>query len=388
MNKHQAGFSLVELMVALAVALILMAGVSQLFIANKTSYNFNEEFSRAQESGRFGVNFLAKTIRMAGYTSLCAADTFTNVLNEASFTDLASTPIEGAEIQSDTALSWAPDAIVGTHAIRVQFIEADQTVYSLSEDRSPGSAELKLAEASSSIVSGDILLVCDHTHAAVLQATNANSSTKTITHNTGTGTPGNSDKCLGVVDSSHPSSCDSHDTYGFPTGSLVSEVSLFELSFYIKESSGGGRSLYRRKVTYDSDGNLSPSDNELVTGIENLHFVYGIDLDLSDDNHEPTRFVDDDYLNGTTSNTACTLADGTTGQACDWEHVVAVRMTLIATSSDNILNYTESRKCTNTGSTNTVGFTSNGDCIATPTGEYGKLRFMFPATITLRNRMI
>ncbi|MFO1418816.1 MAG: PilW family protein [Methylotetracoccus sp.] len=63
----QAGISLIELMVGLAAGLVLIAGASQVYLANKQTYRLQDAQSRLQEDGRFVAEFLAKTIRPAGF---------------------------------------------------------------------------------------------------------------------------------------------------------------------------------------------------------------------------------------------------------------------------------------------------------------------------------
>lgn len=63
----QRGLTLVELMVAMAVSLLLLAGVIQIFLSSKQSYRLQEGFSRLQENGRFAVDVLTLNVRHAGF---------------------------------------------------------------------------------------------------------------------------------------------------------------------------------------------------------------------------------------------------------------------------------------------------------------------------------
>ncbi|MDH3872278.1 MAG: prepilin-type N-terminal cleavage/methylation domain-containing protein, partial [Gammaproteobacteria bacterium] len=64
---RQRGFSIVELMVATAVGLALMAGVTHIYVGSKSTYRVQEGLSRVQENGRFALELLGRKIRMAGY---------------------------------------------------------------------------------------------------------------------------------------------------------------------------------------------------------------------------------------------------------------------------------------------------------------------------------
>lgn len=65
----QHGFTLIELMVALAISMLLMLGVINVFIAGKTSYNLQSGMGRLQENGRYAIDILAQNIGMAGFTT-------------------------------------------------------------------------------------------------------------------------------------------------------------------------------------------------------------------------------------------------------------------------------------------------------------------------------
>ena len=65
--KRAHGFSLVELMLALALGVIVTAGIVQLFVGNNQTYALLNGQSRLQESARFSVDFIARSARAAGY---------------------------------------------------------------------------------------------------------------------------------------------------------------------------------------------------------------------------------------------------------------------------------------------------------------------------------
>jgi type IV pilus assembly protein PilW len=65
-SRHR-GFTLVELMVALVISLLLMAGVIQVYLSSKQSYRLQDNVARIQESGRLATEILTRYIRVAGY---------------------------------------------------------------------------------------------------------------------------------------------------------------------------------------------------------------------------------------------------------------------------------------------------------------------------------
>lgn len=66
-KQSQRGLSLVELMVALVLSMILMAGFLQIFLSVRSTYATSEAASRLQENGRFALDFLSEHARLAGY---------------------------------------------------------------------------------------------------------------------------------------------------------------------------------------------------------------------------------------------------------------------------------------------------------------------------------
>lgn len=61
-----AGFTLIELMVAMAAASILLAAVASLFTTLNKSYTRQNVAANIQQVARAGVDFMAQSIRMAG----------------------------------------------------------------------------------------------------------------------------------------------------------------------------------------------------------------------------------------------------------------------------------------------------------------------------------
>jgi len=61
------GMSLIEIMVALAIAAVLLLGLSQIFVGSKNVYRLQEGMSRVQENARFVLQYLESNVRMAGY---------------------------------------------------------------------------------------------------------------------------------------------------------------------------------------------------------------------------------------------------------------------------------------------------------------------------------
>lgn len=69
----QTGLSLIELMVALALGLLVVGAMIQLFAGNRATFNANEALARVQENGRFGTEILRREVRAVNFRGTCAA---------------------------------------------------------------------------------------------------------------------------------------------------------------------------------------------------------------------------------------------------------------------------------------------------------------------------
>ena len=61
------GMSLIEVMIALLIATVLIGGMLQIFVATKASYQMQQGVARVQENGRFAMQLIERSVRMAGY---------------------------------------------------------------------------------------------------------------------------------------------------------------------------------------------------------------------------------------------------------------------------------------------------------------------------------
>lgn len=66
MPRHEAGFSLVELMIAITLGLIVLLAVGSIFIGSRQTYRVQEDNARLQEAGRYALEVLGRSIRQAG----------------------------------------------------------------------------------------------------------------------------------------------------------------------------------------------------------------------------------------------------------------------------------------------------------------------------------
>ena len=72
-DSAQAGVTLIELLVALAIGALLILGLVEVFSASRVAYQLSTGVARSQENGRFAIDILQRDIRMAGHAG-CVND--------------------------------------------------------------------------------------------------------------------------------------------------------------------------------------------------------------------------------------------------------------------------------------------------------------------------
>ena len=404
-RKTQAGFSLVELMISLALGSVVSVGVIQLFVANSETQALLTGQSRMQESARFSLEFIGRQVRQAGYrgcysgtddlestitpiTNLpyefdlslgmqgydaTGVDVWTPALTELPNTDADSAMgavdntvfkttygygtgngidigevVSGTDVitfrhvsQTNARLGGFVHVLSGTEKFDGTYSEMPTTTEALIVGVQDGWAEFDLDH---------IVMIHDCERATMFRVTTSNPWGRN-----GDGSPeaktGNGDLTIGHdiadADSTKNSEAKLAQTRTFGDDAAVSAIEAH--IFFIAPGAGTNNdgnnplSLWRKK------GLEAPV--ELVEGVENLQILYGID---TNNDSVPNQYVGANFVPS-------------------WTDVITIRVTVIVNSIDNV------------GSTS---LPSHGcaiqDCI---TGEAfdGLLRRAFSQTIMLRN---
>jgi len=69
-NRASRGLSLIELMVALVIGLLLLAGALTVYMQSRSTYRTNDVASRMQEVGRYALDVIGPDVRLAGFWGL------------------------------------------------------------------------------------------------------------------------------------------------------------------------------------------------------------------------------------------------------------------------------------------------------------------------------
>lgn len=168
--RRQAGLGLAEVLVAMAIGLVLLGGVSYLLIGSKRISSTQDDASRMQESGRNAMEVLGKAIRQAGYlldvNQEMAGDPMVG-------TDYGGT---GATAQPDTLTirhdpAWIADATVPPNPMLGSEIncEGGQVTSNNAPDATTGvpPANTNLVSYAFSVAGGRLLCKADASNPAV-----------------------------------------------------------------------------------------------------------------------------------------------------------------------------------------------------------------------------
>ncbi|MDE0660630.1 MAG: PilW family protein [Gammaproteobacteria bacterium] len=109
---RQRGFSMLELLIAAALGIVLIAAVIQLFAGSGRGNAALAGQARLQESARHAVALLSRSARSAGYLGCGGGDRLVNTVN-ATWREIVefdvSRPVEGFD---GTDTGWTPDIVV------------------------------------------------------------------------------------------------------------------------------------------------------------------------------------------------------------------------------------------------------------------------------------
>lgn len=159
---RQRGLSLVELLVAMALGLLLLAGVTQVVLGSKRSYQSGVALAELQESGRFALEAIAQDLRNAGFTGACAGGLVNASGADGAQYAVERSPLEGHGVGMSVA-AWVPSGrLANTDALLLRYASSPAL-----EARAITGNRLLLT--SSSAVAGAFYLVSDQQSCLLLR---------------------------------------------------------------------------------------------------------------------------------------------------------------------------------------------------------------------------
>ena len=332
----QAGATLVELMIAMTLALLLSGAAAMIAINSKSVFRANSAVARLQDNARFALDTLSRDLRMAGFNGCAGSSTSTaSKLNAAGFQYLYSNGLLGfhaigagwAPALDASISALAPSPMAGTDVMTVRTISGSPIALTAAM---VGSAAALTVDPASGLALGDIVMASNCSNSVVFEIT-ADPSLGSIAHSTGGPVPGNATADLGVSFGTDAS------VYRFVTHTYYVAPSVLQ---------PGTDSLWLYSVP-NYGGTANP--HEMVEGVENIGLLFGED---TDGDGVPNRYVTADAV-------------GT------WANVVAIRVELLMQTVQNNL------------ATSAQPYTFNG--VATVPSDL-RIRTVMNSTISVRNR--
>jgi type IV pilus assembly protein PilW len=264
------GFSLVELMVAMALSLLLLGGVVAVFMSSRASYEATDRLSRIQESGRFALDEIARDVRSAGYVGCARAPTYLSTSLNAN-TNLLWNFLDGAirGFQFVSASTWSPalDTTAVTSpaddsdvlALRIPKREA--TPLRLQADMASGTDDLTVPNTTSAgLEAGDIALAYSCEAQAFFYVTGFAGGVISHAASPSGTVPGNANDNI---------------NYAFRTNAEVIPVQT--VVYYVRQSSAAAAGTGPADATslWRKVGNAAAE--ELVEGVQQMQLQFGLD---------------------------------------------------------------------------------------------------------------
>ncbi|VTU16773.1 Tfp pilus assembly protein PilW [Variovorax sp. SRS16] len=308
--RHHRGFTLVELMVALTLGLFLIIGLISLIVSTISTRSELDKSSRQIENGRYALELLSEDIQAAGFIGRTGSTAFNPVLPIACPTNIASL---GYSAATNPGTSSVPLPIYGPSA-------APSCVSNVMV----GTAMLVVVRVSTNPVLAPASAVATETY---LQVSACGTDTVPFAIASGASTASFNLMSKDCV-SSKPA----------PLRKVVQHL------YYVSTCNVCGTDTTPTlKMAEYVNGAMTITP--LVEGIENLQFDYGIDID---GNGSP-----DCYTSNPTSPPLAEIATSVCPQttppydwtiaANNWGNVMAVRIHVLARSTEGSAGWTDKR---------------------------------------------
>lgn len=337
----QRGFSVVELMVAMAVSLLLLAGVLAIFDNSRHSYETTQRLSRVQDTGRFALDRLVFDIQRAGFVGCARVPTYIgSSLNNPNdlFWNFMAGAVQGS--QATGAGAWTPalhawlvnpTSMSDVLAIRVPSRAAEPI--RITANMAATNSALQVQNAANVIQTGDVALAYSCEGQAYFHVTAANAAS--ITHSITGAVPGNASDAL---------------AYRFRANAEV--VPIETVVYYVRPSTADPNTNSLWRAVWRRGPPAGLQQEELVEGVEQMQILYGFD-------NNGDQIVDN-YV--------------TANLVTDWTGVYSVRVALLVRSLEQYGMDLDQQPYQLLD-------------VAVPAANDRRIRQVFTATATLRNRI-
>lgn len=335
---RQRGLSLIELMIAMALGLMIIAGLAYTFWAGRQSYRMQDNLSRIQENARTALDTMAQDLRMAGFIGcpgLGASSPYVTPVVRALTPPAATFTLANAMTGFEAGTGWTNNTgitqVAGSDVISLQRASGNGAY--LSSAMASSSGDIAIGDNPDGFANSHVLMISDCGSADLFRASSVANTNPgaTITHASTQNTSASLSKAYGAN----------------------ARVMAYQSSTYFIGTSGtGAPTLYRLPWS----GNALGAPEELAEYVEDMQLTYGVDTDA----------------NGTVDQYVAASA------VTDWSLVKTVRIRLLVGSPED--------RVTDTTSTHVTLRDADADNVA-DTATDRRLHRAFAMTVSLRNRL-
>ena len=333
----QAGISLVETLVALALGLILVSVAFNLYVSNRSVFQQIESMTRLQESAGIAAALMETDIRHAAGVLCRKGAPITNLLKSSIFFD------SGDRATANGLRGFGSgqtDQVVGNlrragDSLSLYSANAGAVARVIATATATSNSYTFTVDDASKFPAGTVALACDYDRAVLFQVTQrTTTSPQQITFSTNSLiTPGNCGIAMGAIApassgtvalprcATQPAAyAASAASYTFGPGSMIGKYSFSH--WYIGDktnpASGSANNLALRRVTttYSETDGVGTTDEEMVENVSNMQITHLEDWNFSG---YPGR---DTYT--------------ASHNVANWGQVIAVRMVLTLTSPERV----------------------------------------------------
>jgi len=322
--RRQSGFSMIELMVAITLALVVSGALMSVFMGSRSAYQATSGTAALTDGGRIALDFISQSVRNAGYMSCATAARTTSNLNAgaspllndvtwmlAGFEAAGTAPGAALPLPARPAIidnnigDWlagfeaggldpavvgptnASPPVKGSDILAVTSAVPNSSPVNVTVIN-PGATNFTV-DAPGNLAAGQLAVISDCLNALAFQVTSVAGTT--VNHVGGANAAG-----------------------AFPV-SVTPGVGAFVMPvttrvYYIGVGVDGDGALF----AYDTNGGVAFTPIELVDDIENMQLLYGIDTN-------PPSLTVASYV--------------TADQVPSWNNVLNVRVALLAASPSN-----------------------------------------------------
>lgn len=332
-RKRMAGLTLVELMVAMTIGLMLLSGISYLFLGARQTFRTTENLSRIQENARYALEVMARDIRMAGHLGCGNLQNIpVNTIANPPVPDFSTLGVlVGLDSPTADESDFRGSGVTRVAGDSISLMGVFDEGVKLVGNLMPHNANIQIENNRYDFQANDVLVVTNCITADIIRATNVSSSSPTSS-----------------ATIAHSNSANTGNRIGrYLAGSDTRVSKVEQRTYFIGLNPAGRRSLYSLSLTHGV--------RELVEGVWDMQIRYGVDTNGD-------RAVNQ-YLTASQVSAALPVL---------WQDVLSVQVELLLVSAENGI-VTEPQQ-----------FQFNG---ATVTAGDRRMYQVFTSTIGVRNRL-